>query len=583
MGIEIFTDIYNKGSLANVLSKHIKFYREHPDVAAYDLFKYDLVVHQRPVFRDMHHKQFIMDIETRGGSKTSKLALFGVTRGILYSGQRIGVLGPSFRQSKNIFDYAESIIEGAQPFIKDSLHRFYRGTDAYRIEWRNERGPKSMMEGLPIGDGSKIRGARYFVIMVDEVPHIPRDIHDTIIVPMGTVHINPALRVREMKRIKSLSPEQQRLERLAMQRQDAITGNKIIYCTTAYFQWNWFYEMYKTYRTKQLEGDPRYCLWEIPYYDIPEGFMDEENLEYSRSTAPVAIFQMERECKWLSDTDGFYPASLVESIQVDSGFTVRLTGKRDRVYILAVDPASKIDFFSMIVIEISDGELRVVYASSQQGISHPDMTRKIRELDKYFNFSIIAMDAGGGGNAIYDNLFTHETDPWCEYEGNCNPKGADRNKKSGRLIGRKVLAMTDFTSEWLEKANFSLKSSMEKKTIFLPEPIKAKSFPEEGKGFIEEEKIDAVIAELKLQLISIEMHHTATKGTLTFKPPKKNAHDDLFSALLMGHKTAFDQFIAPADVIETPDNTTGFYQTDDGASYSASPEESCSYGGAVEF
>jgi len=558
MGIEIFTDIYNKGSLANVLSKHIGFYRRHPDIAAYDLFNYDLVVHQRPVFRDMHMKQFVIDLETRGGSKTSKMALFGLTRGILYPGQRIGIIGPSFRQAKNVFDYAETMVEGAKPFVKDSISRFYRGTDSHKVEWRNEVGPGSMMEALPIGDGTKIRGARYFVILCDEPPHIPKDIHDMVIVPMTAVHINPAKRVREMARIKKLSPEDQEKAKHQMAIVDAVSGNKLIYCTTAYYQWNWFYDLYKVYIEKQSQGDMRYCVWEIPYQDVPDGFMNMETLNYSLATSPAAVFAMEYQCKWLADTDGFFPASLVESLQEKSGYNVILRSKRDHVYILAVDPASRIDYFAVIVIEIRDGVMKVVYADSIKGLTIPDMVAEIHKLDRDFGFSLITIDAGGGGNAVYDTLYTNEMDPWCEWEGISNPKGKDHNIKLGRFKGKKILVMTDFSSDWIEKANFSLKSSMEKRLILLPEPIRATAFPTSSSGVIAEEKVDVNIKTLKEQLISIEMHHTAGKGTLSFKPPKKNAHDDLYVAMLMAHKVAFDEYFSGSTSDADIENTVGF-------------------------
>jgi hypothetical protein len=50
--------------------KMILYYRQHPCQAAYDLLGADLAPIQRPMFRDMWFKNFVMGICGRGGGKS---------------------------------------------------------------------------------------------------------------------------------------------------------------------------------------------------------------------------------------------------------------------------------------------------------------------------------------------------------------------------------------------------------------------------------------------------------------------------------------------------------------------------------
>ena len=89
----------------------IEFYRNDPVVAAYDLLNVDLAPIQRIVLRDMWFKSYTITIASRGFGKTFILGVNAALHALLYPGYRIGLIAPSFRQSKMIFAEIEKLYD----------------------------------------------------------------------------------------------------------------------------------------------------------------------------------------------------------------------------------------------------------------------------------------------------------------------------------------------------------------------------------------------------------------------------------------------------------------------------------------
>ena len=63
----------------------------------------------------------------------------------------------------------------------------------------------AVIEALPIGvDGAKIRGSRFYCILIDEFAQVPQKIIETVLAPMSITKLDPMKKVRELERRKTL-------------------------------------------------------------------------------------------------------------------------------------------------------------------------------------------------------------------------------------------------------------------------------------------------------------------------------------------------------------------------------------------
>ena len=144
------------------------------------LFGINLHPIQLAILQEFWKRKFPMFIATRGGGKTFLLALYSVLRAMFEPGARIVVVGAAFRQSKLLFEYMEKLWrdspifrnivgEGKHQGPKRDIDRcmFYLG--------------QSIIQAIPLGDGSKIRGLRANYIIADEFASIPQEIFEVVI------------------------------------------------------------------------------------------------------------------------------------------------------------------------------------------------------------------------------------------------------------------------------------------------------------------------------------------------------------------------------------------------------------------
>ncbi|MCG8408414.1 MAG: hypothetical protein MI923_24700, partial [Phycisphaerales bacterium] len=157
--------------------KLISFYREYPEIAAEDLLGIKLSNIQKVVLRSMWFKNYVMAIMCRGAGKTFLLAVVACLKGMLYPGHRIGLLAPTFRQSKLIFDECNRLWQRSTIFQAATERKPTQQSDNCYIRFKSVAGqPGSLIQAIPLGDGTKIRGSRFFTIVADEFPHIPEEI-----------------------------------------------------------------------------------------------------------------------------------------------------------------------------------------------------------------------------------------------------------------------------------------------------------------------------------------------------------------------------------------------------------------------
>ena len=512
----------------------IEMYRNDPVIAAYSLLRVDLAPIQRVILRDMWFKNFTISVVTRGGGKTFLLAVNAALHCLLYPGYRVGLISSSFRQSKYIFSEVEKLYTRSSILREACEKKPVRGSDLCYLKFKGtDNSNSSYIEALPLGvDGAKIRGSRFYLIEIDELAQVPSQIIDMVIRPFGAVTLEPMERVRYMERMN-------RLIEAGMATEDDIieqAANKMVMTSSGYFKFNHMWDRMRSYwQAMGEEGEKtKYAVHQVPYQMMPKGFLDEENIKEAKRTMSSIEFMMEYEANMISDSDGFFKASLLELCTLGSDFSICLTGKSDREYVMGVDPSQGGSAScGIIVIELGKPS-KIVFVRGLKKRTTQEMTAAIQKLTDNFNVIEIFMDSQGGGHAIKDLL----------QEGyNDHIPILDREDENTRATnGKRMLNMINPTPAWISDANFDTLALLENKDIRFPAvPTSANNV---------EEKLYEEVKLLKSQMLNIIISETA-RGVRHFDTPRKGQNKDLYSALVLAAYGVreLDRMIDQKDII----------------------------------
>lgn len=553
-----------------------------------------------------------MLIASRGFGKSFMLSLYSILRALILPERKVVVVGAAFRQSKVLFEYMETIWNNA-PILRsmcDASSGPRRDVDrcVMRIN-------KSRVTCLPLGDGQKIRGQRANDIISDEFASIPRDIFETVVAGFAAVSSDPIENVKKIaakKKAEELGLDLFKEDENIIKRND----NQIILSGTAYYDFNHFAEYWKKWksiiqsqgkksRLRDIFGEdpPKdfnwkdYSIIRIPYELLPEGFMDASQVARSKATVHAGIYQMEFGACFTRDSQGFFKRTLIESCVTDDKynekpaikdsqdnpicFQAQLRGDLNKKYVFGVDPASEVDNFSIVVIELNGDHRRIVHVWTTNREQHKEKVksgystesdfyaycaRKIRDLMKIFPCVHIAMDAGGGGIAVMESL--HDNDkiqegehPIWEIIDENNEKDTDYNR------GLHILEMCQFSRyDWLAEANHGMRKDFEDRILLFPMfdtlslDISSIEDDMKGRSYDTLEQCVMEIEDLKDELAMIQITQTATgrdkwdtPETVVGTGKKGKLRKDRYSSLLMAN-------MAARTIDRTPDaETYNFY------------------------
>jgi len=539
-----------------------------------------------------------MLIASRGFGKSFILSLYAMIRALLLPERKVVIVGAAFRQSKVLFEYMETIWYNAPIFrdlcSADSGPRRDIDRCVMRIN-------KSRITCLPLGDGQKIRGQRANDIISDEFASIPRDIFETVVAGFAAVSSDPIENVKRLaseKKAQSLGVDMKERDEDTLEHR----ANQIILSGTAYYDFNHFAEYWKKWRLiikskgqksklREIFGGEEvpdsfdwteYSVIRIPYELLPEGFMDASQVARSKATVHTGIYQMEFGACFTRDSHGFFKRTLIESCVANDGandciplkdsqgeeiiFEAKLMGDKDRRYIFGVDPASEVDNFSIVILELHPDHRRIVHCWTTNREQHKEKVkkgysretdfysycaRKIRDLMKLFPCVHIAMDAQGGGIAVMESL--HDADKIQEGETAIWPViDEDKEADTDDEKGLHILEMCQFAKyEWLAGSNHGLRKDMEDKAIMFPRfdavtiGISNAEDGLKGRAFDTLEQCVMEIEDLKDELTMIQMTQTAggrdrwdTPETIIGAGKKGKLRKDRYSSLIMANMAA---------------------------------------------
>jgi len=493
----------------------VQFYRQNPCIAAYDLLRVDLAPIQRLVFEDMWFKNYVIAVCGRGVGKTFMLGTLSALSCMLYPGYRVGLIAPVFRQSKMIFSEVEKLY-ARSPLLREATEKKpTRGSDTCYLRFKSVGGYNpSFIEALPLGDGSKIRGSRFYLIVVDELAQVPDQTLDMVVRPMGATTLEPMENVRRIER-------QKQLIKLGLATEDDFeeeTVNKMIMASSGFYKFNHMYKrMRDHWDMMEKDGEAsQYRVWQVPYQEMPEGFLDMNNIMEAKRIMSAAEFSMEYEAAMVSDSEGFFKASILEACTDESGHTMEVRGEPGAEYVIGVDPSQGGDASCGVVIIKYGTPNRVVNVLELKRKTTQELTMMIQAICDSYNVVRVFMDKGGGGKAIMDLL----EEGYDDYE-----PIIDRTEDEKRhLKGRHILEMVNFNPTWIADANFTTLAMLEDKKLLFPEPPKSSA---DILGEMYEN-----VKTLKKQMLNIVVTQTSS-GALHFDTPKKTQNKDLYSAVIL--------------------------------------------------
>jgi hypothetical protein len=558
------------------------------------IFNIQILPSQALMLQEMWNRRFPMLIASRGFGKSFMLSLYAMMRALLLPNRKVVVVGAAFRQSKVLFEYMETIWNNS-PILRDicdSNSGPRRDVDRCVMRLNDSR-----VTCLPLGDGQKIRGQRANDIISDEFASIPRDIFETVVAGFAAVSADPIDNVKRIaaeKKAKELGISLDSQEESVANNKD----NQIILSGTAYYDFNHFATYWKKWksiikskgelsRLRDVFGgeDPpadfdwtEYSVIRIPYELLPEGFMDAAQVARSKATVHAGIYQMEFGACFTRDSQGFFKRSLIEScvasdqepIKTINGdeisFSASIIGDPNKHYIFGVDPASEVDNFSIVVLEVNPDHRRIVHCWTTTRSKHREKVkkgfsketdfyaycaRKIRDLMKRYPCIHIAMDAQGGGIAVMESL--HDKDKLQDGEQPIWPViDEDKEKDTDDEKGLHILEMCQFAKyDWLSEANHGMRKDFEDKALLFPHfdaisiGISNAEDGLKGRVFDTLEECVMDIEELKDELSMIQITQTATGRDRWDTPEiivaagkKSKMRKDRYSALVIANMAA---------------------------------------------
>ncbi len=537
----------------------------------------DLFPFQITILRTLWTKKLPMLLASRGAGKSFILAVYAILRSILDQGTKVVIVAASFRQSKVVFNYIHEIWNKS-PVLQSMTGTGKTNGPKTDVDMCRLRIGDSMIMSVPLGDGTKIRGLRANIVLVDEYASVPEEILNVVVKGFGVVSRDPVGEVKQKSLIRHLKSKGLWTRKLQESMLHNESMNQIIYSGTANYQFNHFFRDFTIWRAIiESKGDTiklsrtmsylrekygyeydlpeelswrDYAIIRLPHHALPEGFLKEDYIAGIRASMHTALYHMEYGCIFKKDSMGFYRRTLIESATTNTPvvllggeeveFTPLLRGMSGYNYIMGIDPAAEHDNFAIVVLEVHPTHRRIVYCWAtnkkdfnkrrkagqvQENEYYSFCGRKIKQLVKDFRITRIEIDAGGGGTAVggclmNQDLLQEGDIPIYEIKNVNTPNPTDTEP------GMHILHYVKATTEWNSQANHQMKADLENKRLLFPKfdvmsiDIAQAEDKIEGMHFDNMEDNTLNVEELKNELTNIIISATVT-GKERFDVPQK--------------------------------------------------------------
>lgn len=379
-----------------LLADKIEYYREHIDVFCEEYLGIPLNLYQKVSLRAMAKYNFIVLVWSRGLGKTWTSAVYVCCMAILYPNLRIGIIAPSFRQSKMLIeDKIDNDLCVRSDVLNQEIVDFKNGTDQLIRKFANN----SQIIAIPVGNsGGKIRGGRFSIIIADEYAQMNPTIVQNVIKPMMVAKLDYKVDADE---------------------DEDFFDMKFISISSAFFKFNHLYEFFKDTVEQIANGSKKHYASCLDYkVGLDVGLYNESVIEEAKRTYSKLDFDMEYNAtfpdlsddNWISPTDLMACSNLMNmDLQFDSNYK----------YIMGLDVARTAgnDNTAIVILKLVPDnkkkilERHLVYQKILNGKTFNEQATEIRKILNKFPCDEIHMDTTGLGLGLSDELAKPSIDP----------------------------------------------------------------------------------------------------------------------------------------------------------------------------
>lgn len=443
------------------------YYREHPVEACKDILKINLMPYQKEILRKSWQKPFPLWVMSRGSGKSYLAAIDMALNAILFPRMRIGVIAPSYRQSKFLFlKFVEEVYNRSAIVRAQCIKAPSSGTQECIVHFKNG----SFIQALPFGannGGNNIRGQRYNCIYIDEYASIDEQIVKLVVEPMLTVK-------------RAFDPNNP----------DDSGSNRVVIFSSAYYTWNHFYGKTQTYLSRVKKNDPDYYVAIVDYkMPLKYGLYDEKAIQKAKRDNTEGDFEMEYGSTFQSEGTGTWiPVSLFDRrVNWDQQLEPMFVGDRNKSYHLycdfSISDADTADNTTFLIEERDPlGKAKVVSMMAKKGMELEEIHAQIRDYYVNFRYDSLTMDGEKLGLAIKGYLNKPYIHPETE---EVLPAFLTKDNNDPDAKGLKIIQMMKHSGELNHNLGLATKRMIEQRKIAFPVLQDRHEEPEIEMAFLE--------------------------------------------------------------------------------------------------
>lgn len=476
---DILDDLTAQTTLAQFLYHNLGF-------TTHLLTGIELFPFQELILRGWFKRNFNMGVWGRGASKSWTVAMFCLLYAIFHRNSRIVLVAQNFRTSRRIFEQIYQFIVGRnavlaqQCFPKEPVRR----NEAW--EWDINGGKITC---LPLAQGDKIRGTRADVLVVDEFALIPQDIYEKVLLPFLSAKTN----IAERRKISKMEAELIRDGK--MDETDRLlidSGKRIILLSSASFQFEYLYKLYKKWTDAILkepkEGDkPKkttFFVSQLSWDVLPEELVEEEiALEAKNGGVSNAVFLREFCGQFTDDSDSYFNMKKMNDCTVPNGSApvIEMFGEPGAKYILAIDPSfsssKSSDDFAMNIIKLHPETKKgtLVHNYAEAGKDLKEHIVYFHYLLTHFNVEFIIGDSAGTevfvkacneSSLFKDSKTELAIMKKADFDQDDYTKALREAKMDYNLSMKKIVYIQPFNPKTIRKMNEVLQAAIDHKRIW---------------------------------------------------------------------------------------------------------------------
>jgi hypothetical protein len=443
------------------------YYREHPVEACQDILKISLMPYQKEILRQSWRKPFPLWVMSRGSGKSYLAAIDMALNALLFPRMRIGIIAPSYRQSKFLFLKFQEEVYNRSAVVRAQCEKPpSAGTQECMVKFRNG----SFIQALPFGannGGNNIRGQRYNCIYIDEFASIDEQIVRLVVEPMLTVK-------------RAFDPNNP----------DDSESNRVVIFSSAYYTWNHFYNKTQSYLSRVKKNDPDYYVAIVDYkMPLKYGLYDEKAIAKAQRDNTEGDFQMEYGSTFQSEGTGTWiPVSLFDRrVTWDQDLEPMMVGDRNKSYHLycdfSISDADNADNTTFLIEERDPlGKARIVSMKARRGMTLDEIHQQIRDYFIKFGYKTLTMDGEKLGLAIKGYLAEEYIHPTTQ---EVIPPFLEVDNKDPDKEGLRIVTMIKHAPELNHTLGLAAKRMVEQRKIVMPVLQDRHEDPEIEMAFLE--------------------------------------------------------------------------------------------------